>query len=97
MSNHFDTTSISGWPAACKCQNDNSTDGGKSVNGNGICQYFCSEPVSGIRSCGNGEMHMTGDFIDCRSCKGIPYGLQDYLDKEEKIYKHVSTYLYLSI
>ena len=82
--NHFDPASILGCPAACKCQSDNSTDGGKSVNGNGICQYFCSESVSGIRSCGNSEMHRTGDFVDCRSCKGIPYNLHDYLDKEEE-------------
>ena len=80
---HFDAVSILGCPAVCKCQNDNSTDGGKPLNGNGICQYFCSEAVSGIRSCGNGEMHRKGDFVDCRSCKGITYSLQQYSEKKK--------------
>ena len=51
-------------PESCKtCKTGGAGDGGKSVNSEGICEYFCS--TGGY--CGDGKYYKSGD--DCNSCK----------------------------
>ena len=50
-------------PANCKtCKTGGATDGGKPVNSEGICEYFCSP--GGY--CGYGPYYKSG--VDCNSC-----------------------------
>ena len=51
-------------PESCKtCKTGGAGDGGKSVNSEGICEYFCS--TGGY--CGDGKYYKSGE--DCSSCK----------------------------
>ena len=49
---------------SCKCASGASGDGGKDVNTQKYCEYFCSN--NGF--CGDGEIYKSG--TDCTSCKG---------------------------
>merc|ERR1712179_141221 len=49
----------------CKCIRGASSNGGKELNTDGYCEFYCSKPYSGKRYCGTGKDYRTGDFIDC--------------------------------
>ena len=56
----------------CKCTKGSSSNEGKELNENGVCEHYCSKPYSGVRYCGTGTDYKSGDSINCQPAQGNP-------------------------
>ena len=68
-----------GCPKSCKNCKNGGSGGGKPVNSDGVCEYFCSPKGY----CGTGNAYKRGD--DCSSCKS---GKCFHLFKFEFFFEH---------